>query len=453
MRTDIKMKPRQKTRSIFTYLYAASFIGIVGAIILFIELTSGYLMQSDIDSFVESSGIHVQSYLDSKGKPGGFYERINQSRELIYYTHSLALIDDNAIAGNNCTDCRMLTSFQGQDVYIRDDKYFSSAFPIPETNQFLLLTEFEDPFELQQEWYEDPDTHFLIMMFVMIGLLLGLLIYVPLVVVNKRVKKLLDVQKQFGQGNLSVRAETSRVSPMKEIADSFNYMADDIESKVKQSQIFSYAIPHEIRTPLTRIQVASDLLRREDTQQKEQLFDQIDCYIEDISLLTSDILKLAKLTNQSGEKSIEPSEISLTDLCQTRLDLMSDAETKTLIVKDEIRPICSAPECYIKLVIDNLIKNATKYGNGEVRVTLSDSEQHWCIDIEDNGKGIPKDKQEEIFIAFSRLDKSRNLNKGGFGLGLAIASQAAKNAQLTIHVDDSDLDGAKFTLKIPKPKS
>ncbi|WP_407830814.1 HAMP domain-containing protein, partial [Vibrio coralliirubri] len=89
--------------------------------------------------------------------------------------------------------------------------------------------------------------------------------------VNKRVNKLLVVQEAFGQGDLRVRAESYHISPIKEIAQSFNEMAEDIETRVKQAHIFSQAIPHEIRTPLSRIQMASDLLRLGDTKNKETL--------------------------------------------------------------------------------------------------------------------------------------------------------------------------------------
>ncbi len=428
-------------------------MSIIGAIVLFIEVTEGYMMQSDIDSFVESSGIHVQSYLDTKDKPDGLYERLNNTHELVFYSHKLALVDNSEIAGDNCPDCRMLVSFHGQKVYIRDDQYFSSAFPIPDSDQFILLTEIEDPFTLQEEWYEDADNHFVIMLFIMIGIVLGVLIYVPLVMINKRVRKLLKTQKAFGDGDLTARADSSRVSPMKEIADSFNYMADDIENRVKQAQIFSYAIPHEIRTPLTRIQMASDLLRRDDIEDKTVLFDQIDSYIEDISMLTADILKLAKLTNKSGEVSLATTEISLLELCQQRIDIIAESDTTLLMVEPGLQnPTCCVPEFYAKLVLDNLIKNANKYGNGKVEVAIGQSEDGYLIHVDDNGQGIPEDKKEEIFIAFSRLDKSRNLNQGGFGLGLAIAGQAAKNLNWKIEVTDSELGGARFTVLIPEEK-
>lgn len=108
----------------------------------------------------------------------------------------------------------------------------------------------------------------------------------------------------------------------------------------------------------------------------------------------------------------------------------------------------SLPVTLAKLVLDNLVKNGDRYGNGLVKITIDRADIHWIIDVEDNGVGIPEDKRSEIFLAFSRLDASRNANNGGFGLGLAIANSAAKLLNWTISVSDSDLGGAKFRLSI-----
>ena len=125
--------------------------------------------------------------------------------------------------------------------------------------------------------------------------------------------------------------------------------------------------------------------------------------------------------------------------CRTQLDINHQREDDSL----------SLPITLARLVLDNLIKNADRYGNGLVRVTVNSRNNQWQVDVEDNGQGIPEEKRDEIFLAFSRLDKSRNANKGGFGLGLAIADNAARLLNWTISVNASALGGAKFTVVIP----
>ncbi|MEF1187474.1 HAMP domain-containing sensor histidine kinase [Vibrio sinaloensis] len=206
-----------------------------------------------------------------------------------------------------------------------------------------------------------------------------------------------------------------------------------------------------MRTPLSRIQMACDLARRKDCQNREQLFDNIDDYIEDIADLTSDILQLSKLNNRVGLKDqTEIIAISLKQFCRDRLSMIAGCETRLHLDPDMLFDEVSLPTALAKLVLDNLIKNAERYGNGIVEVSLHEYPTCWTIDVEDNGQGIPEDKREEIFLAFARLDKSRNANDGGFGLGLAIANNAARILNWTISVDQSHLGGARFTIIVPK---
>ena len=84
-----------------------------------------------------------------------------------------------------------------------------------------------------------------------------------------------------------------------------------------------------------------------------------------------------------------------------------------------------------------------------MEVTIRSVEHFWIVDIEDDGPGVPKDIREEVFIPFSRIDKSRNADVKGFGLGLAIASSAARQLGWKLSVGESHLGGALFTVLIP----
>jgi signal transduction histidine kinase len=290
----------------------------------------------------------------------------------------------------------------------------------------------------------------MVSLFTTLSLALGLLIYLPLHRLNKKVQRLIDAQQRFGKGDLTSRADSHDISPIKEMTQSFNDMAEEIETRVKQSQLFSHAIPHEIRTPLSKIQMASDLAKRDDCQNRTYLLAKIDDHVEEISDLTRDILQLSNLTGQVGGKEYPESQnIHLKAFCHWRFNMMASCQTEFVTDNDIEEDLIFASQTLAKLVIDNLIKNADRYGNGYVELTLRQYPSCWTIDIEDNGNGIPKDKRKEVFMAFSRLDTSRSRHSGGFGLGLAIAQNAAKNLGWSISVDDSRLGGARFTVVIP----
>lgn len=437
----------------FTCLFLESLIGMVIVFVLFIQLTSGYVRQGDRETFFDTATLHLQRYINSQYELDGLYQQLQQKRELVFYDYKLRLIEKSDNLADYCTDCVMFAKHKGINIYIDDIDLFATALPIPNSSQLLLYSETEDPISISTPWYQDRDNHFFLMLFVTMSFALAALLYFPIQRVNRRINKLLQVQEAFGQGDLKARADSYHISPIKEIAESFNEMAEDIESRVKESQIFLHAIPHEIRTPLSRIQMANDLLRSNYVENRLELHAKIDDYIEDISLLTSDIIQLSRLTNKRCTKDTPLTNIiSLPELCAKRIEMINHSADVKLNIDPELSSLQpNGADCFAKLTLDNLIKNAINYGKGVVEVSLNEFECCWTIDVEDNGNGIPDDKREEVFIAFSRLDKSRNVNNGGFGLGLAIANQAAKNLGWRLSVCNSHLGGARFTVVIPKP--
>lgn len=439
----------------FKCLYLESLLGMVVTFFIFIQITAEYVRQGDVATFVDTATAHLEKYVNSQHEPQGLFERLSHQSEISFYDYKLQVIESKDDVSARCVECIVFSEHKGNTIYIHDEELFAIALPIPNSSQLLLFTETEDPITESTPWYEDRDNHFFLMLFITMSLALAVLLYLPLYRVNKRVNRLLKVQEAFGQGDLSIRAESYHISPIKEIAQSFNDMAKDIEHRVKESQIFSQAIPHEIRTPLSRIQLASDLLRRSDTENRQALHDSIDRYIEDISLLTSDIIQLSRLSNKRcTQHTPVASEIVLSELCEDRIELMKGDSTVSFTLDPHLSSLQPyGALCFAKLVLDNLLKNASYYGDGIIEVSLHEFECSWTIDVEDNGQGIPVDKREEIFLAFCRLDKSRNLNNGGFGLGLTIANQAAKNLCWRLSVDDSYLGGARFTIVIPKADS
>lgn len=438
-----------RPRSMFTCLYAESLIGLIITFAVFMHFGSQYLRQTDIEIFVGDGINHAQHYLNSRYESQGLYERLNQFKHLTFYDYTLSLETDFDEAQPLCIDCELYVTSQGIKVYMDEDELLHTALPIPNSKHHLIFREIDDPFLAVLPWYQDREIRFMLTLLLTMSIALALLIYLPLHRINKRINALMAVQERFGQGELNIRADSYHISPIKEIAQSFNCMADDIERLVKQGQVFAHAIPHEIRTPLSKIQMACDLVQREDCLNKQQLYNDINNYIQDISSLTADIHQLSRLSNESMvyTKPVVKT-ISLREFCLGRLSMMANCRTQLDINHQQEDDSLSLPITLARLVLDNLIKNADRYGNGLVRVTINSRDNQWQVDVEDNGQGIPEDKRDEIFIAFSRLDKSRNANKGGFGLGLAIADNAARLLNWTISVNDSALGGAKFTVVI-----
>jgi two-component system OmpR family sensor kinase/two-component system sensor histidine kinase RstB len=104
---------------------------------------------------------------------------------------------------------------------------------------------------------------------------------------------------------------------------------------------------------------------------------------------------------------------------------------------------------FILRAVNNYISNAVKYGGNQIKITLLADNSDCIITVEDDGEGVSDEFKPIIFDAFSRGDKSRSRETGGFGLGLAIVSRIMEWHQGSVDVVDSKLGGASFVLSWP----
>jgi two-component system sensor histidine kinase RstB len=104
----------------------------------------------------------------------------------------------------------------------------------------------------------------------------------------------------------------------------------------------------------------------------------------------------------------------------------------------------------MELALSNLLVNATKYTENNVRCSLAQKDKHYVLTVEDDGKGVPEDARDEVFKAFARIDDSRNRETGGYGLGLAVVTRVAELHGGTATVNSSpSLGGARFLISWP----
>lgn len=436
--------------SMFVRLYIGSVVGLISTVWLFLTLGDGYMRRTEIETFLNDGNYFVEQYIQQHNKPQSLYAELDSTGRQTFYIFDLALID-NWDDTPPCLDCELLYTLSGVPVYLRGNDLYTAVFPLPNSSKSFVFNESRDFFSPDIEWYEDSERHFLIALLLSVFFAIGACIYLPVYRLQRHIQNLVDTQKRFGLGKLGTRANTNLPKPISELANSFNEMAEEIESKVKQSHIFSQAIPHEVRTPLSRIQLAADLLRREAPSDNQALFEDIDSYIDDINDLTSQIMMLSKLNVMDNSFfELVKIHVDIAEYCQDRIRYARFNHvtfTSHLPIGVQSKFDCTMA----RLVIDNVMKNANNYTSDSVWVSLDENAESWLMIIEDNGPGIPAEKREEVLMPFARLDESRSVqNQSGFGLGLAIAKAAAKKLGWGISIFDSDHGGAKFTIVIPK---
>lgn len=379
---------------------------------------------------------------------------------------SAKIVNPN-INGHICPSCQLITRINNTLYYQKLAGERLVEFKLPKSKSNIIIYEKSEneinlddlPEELPEGFVEnilaDEGIDIIFLSLILItSLFLGFAIYWPIKNLQKQIKALIDSHHQFGSGNLTAKADEDIQKPLDELAHSFNEMAQAIADNVEERDTFSQAIPHEVRTPLSRIQLASGLISRKSTDLDIlALVDDIDSYVVDINELISQIVEFSKINsslNSGKEDEVEQFQtIEVKAFIESRLLLLAKNQGKECsLVIDESLELTTNP-FYLRLLVDNFIKNAFNHAQEKIKLSANvitfDNHQQLSITVEDDGMGVPVDDRETIFIPFARLDKSRSRKTGGLGLGLPIAKAAATKMAGNVVVSESSLGGAMFS--------
>ena len=252
-----------------------------------------------------------------------------------------------------------------------------------------------------------------------------------------------------------------------QLVKTFNIMSDTIKQKeeeARQTDIakdeFLAMITHELKTPLVPIQGYADILLGEhlgklNAKQKERIAiikSSSNTLLDLVSdLLDAQKLDLGQLRMQKQKKDISQTISSAIDVVKPQ----AEADNIELTMESLPIEISHDPE-RIEQVITNLLKNslaAVSPNTGKIKVKVEDLESEIKISITDNGVGIPKEKQAQLFKKFYQVDASLTRKKGGSGLGLAICKGIVESHGGKITVQTAEGEGATFSFTIPKEYS
>lgn len=195
-------------------------------------------------------------------------------------------------------------------------------------------------------------------------------------------------------------------------------------------------VSHEIKTPLTGILGAVDLMS------DSPLVHLIRKESQRLNRLVQSILDLARL-----ERPGEGVSMSETDLVELVKDVASRHPCKCAA---EGRCIVRCDAQLLEQAVENLVVNAVRHsGSSDIAVMLSVRGKQAEVAVEDHGVGVPPEEQERIFERFHRVDPARAAETGGAGLGLAIVRRIAR-----LHGGDAKYDsvlphGSRFTIVLP----
>jgi two-component system OmpR family sensor kinase len=262
----------------------------------------------------------------------------------------------------------------------------------------------------------------------------------------RSLQRLSDVADRFGTGELSARARMQPRSSVYPLAERIDHMADRIERLLASQRNLLHSVSHEIRTPIARLEFAMELLR--DAADNPALVRRIDGMEGDLTELKELVNELLGMARLDAEASLQRQPFALGPALEQCVASLPPA---SIVVDTALAPDLGdyhADQRLLLRAVGNLLRNALKYANGQVRLGAERGDG-LRITVEDDGPGIPEDERERIFEPFYRLDRSRDRSTGGFGLGLSIASKAVALHGGMLSVDASPLGGARFTITLP----
>ncbi|NRA70320.1 MAG: ATP-binding protein [Gammaproteobacteria bacterium] len=433
--------------SLFTRLYISIALSLLLTTSATIWLVDRDAEQQELQYFVSHTDYAFQALNNQLGtSPTMKLKQFSQTEFLAsVFTITIVKMGEH---NHPCEQCDLIGVVDDVQVYVSDQGVGIAAYPLAKYQSWFLVSD-NPTYEIDDNDEEIAGVPVELILWLIILSTIGISIYWSLGTFQLKIKNLIKTQQRFGQGQLSERANEALPKPFNQLANSFNHMANSISDTVKENQIFAQAVPHEIRTPLSRIQLAAGLLRKlNENEQAVELLDNIDTYINDIDELISQVVAFSRLNSITDNDEDEFDYYQTIDckaFVESRVNTVAKNSTITVdIIVTEAIEITTNP-VYLRLVIDNLLKNALNYAKSAVTIIIIADKEHIDIIIEDDGIGIAPEHFETIFYPFSRLDQSRSRETGGLGLGLAIVKAATKRMNCQLTVTNNRHGGAKFS--------
>lgn len=277
---------------------------------------------------------------------------------------------------------------------------------------------------------------------------LGLAVYGVVRPVERQLTGISGAAARIGKGELGARADVRRDDAAGQLADTFNDMAERVQTMVDGRRALLHGVSHELRTPLARLRFAVELL--EGASEPEARARRVDEMLGDVSeleALVAELMRYSELEEGAGLDKRPTDLVSLVGgLVEEARRLRPDTE---LLWEPKPIPELDLDPRQVSRSVGNLVNNAVRYSDARVRVSTIHEFGQVRVVVEDDGPGVPEADRDRIFEPFVRLDDARSRDTGGIGLGLALAQRAARAHKGRITVDTSPLGGARFTWTLP----
>ncbi|HEY0635089.1 MAG TPA: HAMP domain-containing sensor histidine kinase [Gammaproteobacteria bacterium] len=247
--------------------------------------------------------------------------------------------------------------------------------------------------------------------------------------------------ERIGRGVLEQPISLQRRDELGELADSINQMARDIRDLLEAKRQLLLAMSHELRSPLTRVMVATELL--EDGQQREA----IQRELHELQRLIDELLETERLAHRHQALHRQRSDITAL-VCE----VVAGFE-QAVSVRTPPSPLFAEVDAVrVKLLLRNLLQNALRYTPDAApppELELTQQEKTLQFRLHDHGPGIAPEHLPHVTAPFYRVDAARQRQTGGYGLGLYLCRRIAEAHGGTLQIESQAGQGTTLIVQLP----
>ncbi|MCX8529551.1 MAG: MtrAB system histidine kinase MtrB [Rhodoluna sp.] len=276
-------------------------------------------------------------------------------------------------------------------------------------------------------------------------------------------RKAAEVSAQLAAGDLEPRLEVAGEDVIAALGQSFNTMADSMQTKIKElsavsqmQQVFVSDVSHELRTPLTTIKLSAELLqarRDELSPAAVRNLDKLSGQINRFEDLLADLLEISRFDAKSVVGEFEVEDLNgVVGMALAHIQPLADSKGSVLEVEIPNGPVeAEFDPRRIERVLRNLLSNAIEHGEGKpIRIEVAQSPTAVAVTVTDYGVGMTQAQVARVFDRFWRADPARKRTTGGTGLGLAIALADTTLHNGWLQLVSSPNKGTTFRLTLPR---
>ncbi|MEK7424261.1 MAG: ATP-binding protein [Actinomycetota bacterium] len=247
----------------------------------------------------------------------------------------------------------------------------------------------------------------------------------------------------IASGGLDTRMPSEADPDLDRLARSFNDMADAVQTRLEREARFASDVSHELRSPITALAAAVEVLdaRRTDLPERtQQALDVVVTQVRRFDQMVMDLLELSRI--DAGSTELHREEVQIEDLV-SRIAHRYGFSDVPIEVSPKVTGTVRVDKLRFERVLANLLDNSRQHGGGPTRVLVEQRGRRGiALTVEDAGPGVARGERARIFERFARGSASRH--RIGTGLGLALVAEHAQAHGGEAWVEDRPGGGARF---------